>query len=42
MGIVYMSARDSKAARRAFESYLKWAPHAMDREFILEYIRQLK
>ncbi len=43
MGIVYMSAKDNKAARRAFQSYLKLAPpDAMDREFIQEYIRQLK
>ncbi len=42
MGIAYMSAKDNKAARRAFQSYLKCAPNAMDREFIQEYIRQLK
>ena len=42
MGIVYMSSKDNKAARRAFQSYLKRAPQAMDREFIQEYIRQLQ
>ena len=42
IGIVYMSQKDKKAARKAFRSYLKFAPQAMDREFILEYIRQLK
>ncbi len=42
IGIVYMNQQDTKAARKAFRSYLKWAPQAMDREFILEYIRQLE
>ncbi len=42
IGIVYMNQQDKKAARKAFRSYLKWAPQAMDREFILEYIRQLE
>ena len=42
MGIVYMSQKKNKAARQAFRTYLKQAPEAMDREFILEYIRQLK
>ncbi len=42
IGIVYMSQKDKKAARQAFRSYLKFAPQAMDREFILEYIRQLE
>jgi predicted Zn-dependent protease len=42
IGIVYMNQKDKKAARQAFRSYLKWAPQAMDREFIREYIRQLE
>ncbi|MDJ0720583.1 MAG: M48 family metalloprotease [Desulfobacterales bacterium] len=42
IGIVYMNQQDKQAARRAFRSYLKWAPQAMDREFILDYIRQLE
>lgn len=42
LGLVYMSQNDKKAARKAFQAYLKRAPKAIDREFIQEYIRQLK
>lgn len=42
IGIVYMSQKNKAAARKAFLSYLKWAPQAMDREFIQEYIRKLE
>lgn len=42
LGLVYMNLDNKKAARRAFQTYLKRAPDAGDREFIQEYIRQLK
>lgn len=42
LGLVYMNKNKNKAARKAFQSYLKRAPHAEDRGFIKEYIHSLK
>jgi len=41
LGLIYMSARNKSAARNAFKDYLRRDPRASDKDFILEYIRQL-